>query len=222
MVSKDERVKERTHRQRLIARREAMSAGECAGWNREITEHLSTCLAGLARGVTGFCWPYRNEPDPRFAIHQLRKAGGRVALPQVVGKGHPLVFREWWPGAPMADEVFGIPVPVDTPQLEPDLAIVPVVAFDSSGYRLGYGGGYFDRTLAALKPQPIAVGVAYEAFRIDTIDPDPYDIPMDFVVTEAGVHARVGDALELVNRVEAAELLGALMTRRKLPRRQHD
>lgn len=88
----------------------------------------------------------------------------------------------------MRPGVYDIPVPDGTEIVVPEVAIVPMVGFDERGYRLGYGGGYFDRTLAAIKPRPLAIGVSYEVLRLATIHPQPHDLPMDFVVTEAGIY----------------------------------
>ena len=118
-----------------------------------------------------------------------------AALPEVQGKGRPLQFRQWWPGVAMVPGALGIPAPVDTDLVVPDAAFVPLVGFDGAGYRLGYGGGYFDRTLAALARKPLTVGVGTEAARLPTIHPQPHDVPMDFIVTEAGVHAVVDGTL---------------------------
>jgi 5,10-methenyltetrahydrofolate synthetase len=136
----------------------------------------------------GFCWPYRGEFDPRFAVRRLRENGARAALPRVVARGAPLQFQTWWPGAPLRRGVLGIPVPDGTEPLKPQALLVPPVGFDACGYRLGYGAGYFDRTLAAAAPRPLAIAVAFELARMPTIHPQPHDVPMDFVVTEAGVH----------------------------------
>src|SRR6185436_2040899 len=101
-------------------------------------------------------------------------------------------FRAWWPGAPMTAGVYDIPIPDGTAIVAPDAAIVPMNGFDAQGYRLGYGGGYFDRTLASMSPRPLAIGVSYEFARLATIYPQPHDVAMDFVVTEAGLHAVKG------------------------------
>ena len=104
----------------------------------------------------------------------------------------------------------GIPAPVDTDVVVPDAAFVPLVGFDGAGYRLGYGGGYFDRTLAAAASRPLSIGVGTEAARLPTIHPQPHDIAMDFIVTEAGVHAVVDGAL-VAMPTAAAALRAALL-----------
>lgn len=112
--------------------------------------------------------------------------GLRVALPVVVAKGQPLVFRAWWPGAALARGVWGIPYPADGEIIVPDAVIAPLVGFDAAGFRLGYGGGFFDRTLAAITPSPIAIGVGHPIAAIPTIYPQPHDVAMDWIVTGDG------------------------------------
>jgi 5,10-methenyltetrahydrofolate synthetase len=178
-------------REELIGRRLAATPEQRREWSERITRQLLDAFPLLRGGVVGFCWPYRGEFDPRFAIRRLRESGARAALPRVVARGAPLQFQAWWPGAPLRRGVLGIPVPDGTEPLQPQALLVPPVGFDARGYRLGYGAGYFDRTLAAAVPRPLAIAVGFELSRMPTIHPQPHDVPMDFVVTEAGVH-RVG------------------------------
>ena len=203
-------------REELIARRLAIDEPRRAAWSEAITRQLLDAFAALLRGrVVGFCWPYRGEFDPRFAIHRLRQAGTRAALPAVAAKGTPLQFRAWWPGAPLKAGVLGIPVPEGTEVLQPEALLVPPVGFDALGYRLGYGAGYFDRTLAAASPRPLAIMVGFETSRMPTIRPQPHDVPMDFIVTEAGVHRVAEDGLvRLDDPREAGRLAEALLRRR--------
>ena len=112
-------------------------------------------------------------------------AGGRIALPVVVERGRPLVFRAGVPGEKLVPGVWNIPVPPESAAvLTPDIVIAPLVGFDAAGYRLGYGGGFFDRTLASLPARPLVIGVGYEMQRIATIYPQPHDIPMSAIVTD--------------------------------------
>jgi len=138
-------------------------------------------------------------------------------------KGAPLQFREWWPGVGTTKGAFNLPVPNDTEVLTPQALLIPPIGFDLHGYRLGYGGGYFDRTLAAMAPQPLKIGVAFELSRISTIQPQPHDIPMDFIVTEAGVHV-VGQAgLELItDHARVAELASGIAAERNHIDREGD
>ncbi|MGA8054397.1 MAG: 5-formyltetrahydrofolate cyclo-ligase [Burkholderiales bacterium] len=188
-------------RESLVARRLAMPPATLDGWRRTIDRHLEHGFPGLTHGIVAFCWPYRNEYDPRFLARRLRERGAVTALPVVVAPRQPLVFREWRPDVELASGVLEIPYPVGTPEVTPTAALVPMNGFDAGGYRLGYGGGFFDRTLAALADagrKPTSIGVAFEIARIDTIRPQPYDIPMDFVVTERGIYERRGAALEFL------------------------
>jgi len=204
----------------LLARRQACPPAERAAWNQAINSWLEAGFPALRGLVVGFCWPYKGEVDPRPLIHGLREQGSRAALPAVVAKGQPLEYREWWPGAPMQAGALGIPVPAGTPVLVPDAVLVPPVGFCEGGWRLGYGGGYFDRTLAALSPQPIKICIGPELSRLPTVYPQPHDIPMDFVVTEAGIHAVEHGALHRVDAATCAGLVGRMIATRGLPRRQ--
>ena len=104
-----------------------------------------------------------------------------------VDAGCALAFRAWRPGDTLVADRYGIPTPVHGAFVAPQALLLPVNGFDSAGYRLGYGGGFFDRTLAALDPPPLAVGVGFELSRVDSIDPQPHDQRLDAMVTEAGV-----------------------------------
>lgn len=176
----------RTIRNHALAARQALSEGERADLTVRLACHLEGLLAQLAPGVLGFCWPYRAEPDLRDCIVRwLAGDASRVAtLPVVIDKGEAMAFRQWTPATPMKPDRHGIPHPVDGPFIVPEVVLVPLNAFDRCGYRLGYGGGYFDRTLARLRP--LAVGVGFEVGRVDSVLPQPHDIPMDWVVTEGG------------------------------------
>jgi 5-formyltetrahydrofolate cyclo-ligase len=167
--------------------------------------------------VVGFCWPYKGEFDARCVIRRWRDQGATAALPEVVAKGRPLRFRKWWPGAPMTPGVYEIPVPDGTDIVTPDIALVPMNGFDEQGYRLGYGGGYFDSTLAAFDRRLLAIGISYDLLRLPTIYPQPHDIPMDFVVTELGVYAS-GDKLTPLDGAQSRSHAARIMAARRLPR----
>jgi 5-formyltetrahydrofolate cyclo-ligase len=180
-------------RRELLARRVAVPLEQRREWNEAITRLLLEGFPQLGRMIVSFYWPFKSEFDPRFAIRGFREQGATAALPEVVEKHAPLQFREWWPGAPMkTGVVFDIPVPDGTAIVTPEACLIPPVGFDARGYRLGYGGGYFDRTLAKVAPHALKIGVAYEISRMPTIHPQPHDIPMDFIVTEAGIHRAGG------------------------------
>ncbi len=167
----------------LIERRLALPAGERAARSEAITAALLAALPSHSGALIGFYWPFKGEYDPRALVRLLHAQGMRLALPVVVQKAKPVIFREWWPGTPMANGFWNIPVPAAGEPVAPDVLLVPVVGFDRQNYRLGYGGGYYDRTLAALT-RPRTIGVGFELSRIATIHPQPHDIPMDQVVTE--------------------------------------
>jgi 5,10-methenyltetrahydrofolate synthetase len=192
-------------RGRLIEARNALPAETLTRYRETIDRHFERGFAGLARGVLAFCWPYKGEYDARFLARTLREKGATTALPVVVAPKTPLVFREWHPGVRLESGVLGIPYPVGSREVAPDSVIVPLVGFDDAGYRLGYGGGYFDRTLAAIARKPVVIGVAYEDAHLDTIHPQPHDIPMDWIVTERGIYRRDGARLEFLGAPLAGE-----------------
>ena len=120
-------------------------------------------------------------------------------MPVVVAPKTPLIFREWHPGVKLAAGPLGIPYPVDSPEVRPDHVLLPMVGWDAGGYRLGYGGAFFDRTLAAIAKRPRVIGIAYEQAYLQTIRPQPHDIPVDFVVTERGVYRREPEGLKFLD-----------------------
>lgn len=188
------------------ARRRELTVARCAvptrvrrQWNATITQRLQTQFAALQGLVVAGYWPFRGEFDPRFLLRHLRCGGARTALPVVAGRGMPLQFRAWWPGAPMRRAALGLPEPDNTDVLAPQALLMPPLGFDANGYRLGYGGGYFDRTLAAMPGQPLKIGVAFELSRMATIRPQWHDIAMDFIVTEAGLYQVVAAGLTRVD-----------------------
>jgi len=128
-------------------------------------------------------WPIRSEPDLRAWMQARCERGTRIALPVAVAHGQPLTFREWQPGARLAHGLWRIPYPAEGQEVTPTVVLAPVVGFDRQGYRLGYGGGFFDRTLAVLRPKPLVLGLGYPCTAIATIFPQPHDIPMDRIVT---------------------------------------
>lgn len=211
----------KAQRTQWIAWRCAVSETAHSGWSERMTELLSALLPAPQQIAVGFCWPFKAEFDARFAVRQWRDRGAIAALPEVTGKGQPLLFRQWWPGAPMTHGVYDIPVPDGTPEILPDVAIVPMNACDGRGFRLGYGGGYFDRTLAALERRVIAIGVTFDACRVNSIFPQAHDLPMDLVVTEAGIQKGGGEPLQALETAAAADYVQSLLGRRNLPRK-HD
>ena len=193
MLSWDEiRRWRREQRASLIARRQAIPQDERRRLQPLVLELVEQHFPELANALVGFYWPIRGEIGLHGLVRRLVEQGARAALPVVVEKGQPLEFRAWRPGAPLERGVWNIPIPATREVVRPTALLVPLVGFDAQGYRLGYGGGYYDRTLAALNPKPLAIGIGYELGRLATIHPQPHDIPMDAIVTEAGVATATG------------------------------
>jgi 5-formyltetrahydrofolate cyclo-ligase len=186
-------------RRDLLARRQALPADRLHVWRLTMDRHLRFGFPGLAKGVVAFCWPIQNEYDARHLMRRLREQGATAALPVVLAPKAPLIFREWHPGVEMALGKLDIPYPKAGAELLPDTVLLPMNGFDRQGYRLGYGGGFFDRTLEALQQRkPLVIGVTFETGAIETIHPQPWDVPVDYVVTERGVYRRDGDTLEFL------------------------
>jgi 5-formyltetrahydrofolate cyclo-ligase len=180
----------RSERHRLLALRTGVGSTERRLWGQQIERRLQALL-GERPGISiGVYWPFQAEFDPRPVIDWLIGQGSAVALPAVVDKKGPLEYRAWRPGEALVGGVWNIPIPQNRDIVIPHSVLAPLVGFDRECYRLGYGGGYFDRTLAALSPRPRAIGVGFELSRIATIYPQPFDIPMDIVVTEVGARRR--------------------------------
>jgi 5-formyltetrahydrofolate cyclo-ligase len=173
----------KTTRARLIAARQAEPAEQRATHTALIVQQLESLFAPAGGAIVGAFWPIRAEPDFRPWMRELIERGVRVALPVIVSKDAPLLFREWRPDATLKRGVWGIPEPADGETLKPTLLLAPLVGFDDGCYRLGYGGGYFDRTLAALAQRPLCIGVGSPAGHMATIYPQPFDQPMDWIVT---------------------------------------
>ncbi|MDU9005583.1 5-formyltetrahydrofolate cyclo-ligase [Sedimentitalea todarodis] len=182
----------KSERARLRDIRKALRSGE----RREIADALITGLRpvlddrlqGSNLRTVSFYWPIQNEPDLRPLMTELSTTGVDIALPLVETKAAPLVFRRWTPDTRMVRGHWNIPVPPGDAQIViPELVLAPLVGWDSEGYRLGYGGGYFDRTLASLPNKPFAVGIGFHAAKLATIYPQPHDIALDVILTEQGI-----------------------------------
>jgi len=193
----------KNERTRLLGEREALAPEALAELRSRIDHHLERAFPDLVHGAVAFCWPHRNEYDTRHLAAVLRRRGARTALPVVVAPRTPLVFREWKPGVELAEGPLGIPYPVGSPEVSPDHVLLPMVGWDGDGYRLGYGGAFFDRTLAALAKRPRVIGIAYEQAFLKTLYPQPHDIPMDFVATERGVYRREPEGLKFLDNPQA-------------------
>jgi 5,10-methenyltetrahydrofolate synthetase len=195
MLAEELKAWRKSERQRLLAAREELDPRAVDGFRRQIDSHLERAFPGLKTATFAFCWPIRNEYDARHLAKTLREGGALTALPVVVAPKAPLAFREWHPGVELAKGPLDIPYPARSRELKPKAVLLPMNGWDAQGYRLGYGGGFFDRTLASLQEKPLVIGVSYELARISTIHPQAWDIPMDYVVTERGVYRRDGDRL---------------------------
>ena len=186
-------------RRELLAHRMSVPAERLRAWRMAMDLHLQYGFPGLAKGVVAFCWPIQNEYDARHLVRRLRLRGATAALPVVLAPKTPLIFREWHPGTEMALGKLDIPYPSAGAELVPDTVLLPMNGFDRQGYRLGYGGGFFDRTLESLSlRKPLVIGVGFELGAIETIRPQSWDIPMDYVVTERGVYRRDERKLEFL------------------------
>lgn len=195
----------RKHRRaELMALRESVAEEQHRSWSNAITALLERGFPSLQKSIVGFYWPHHGEFDPRAVMGFIGERGATLALPEVVNKHEPLRFRKWWPDAPMKIGAYNIPIPDNTDHVTVGAIIIPMIGFDDMGFRLGYGSGYFDRTLVEISPRPLAIGVAFEILRLNSVHPQPHDIPMDFIVTEAGIYRVTESGLELISAEECA------------------
>jgi 5,10-methenyltetrahydrofolate synthetase len=175
-------------RARLLAARLAMPPSVRRAKDAAIAVRLEAILGEVAGLVVSAYQAIDAEPELGQLLERLVASGAGTALPVVVAPGRPLVFRSWAPGEPLERGILGIPIPRPAAEaVVPDILVIPLVGFDAACHRLGHGGGFFDRTLAAMPNRPRVVGVGYAQAAIATIHPQPHDIPMHVVVTEQGV-----------------------------------
>jgi 5,10-methenyltetrahydrofolate synthetase len=162
---------------------------------RALQQVMRIWLVGRADTVIGAYWPIKGEFDPLPALHRWKEDGElqgeatrkRIGLP-VVDKVHKtLTFHAWYPGCPMEEDAYGIPKPKGTEVVVPTLLFVPCVGYAPGGYRLGYGGGFYDRTLATLQPKPLTVGLGFGTGFLDDFEPEPHDVPLDAILNDHGV-----------------------------------
>jgi len=152
-------------------------------------------LVGRTDTVIGAYWPIKGEFDPLPALHRWKEDGElqgnaqrlRIGLPVVNKENKTLTFHAWYPGCPMEEDAYGIPKPKDTELVVPTLLFVPCVGYGAGGYRLGYGGGFYDRTLATLKPKPYTVGLGFTNGYVDDLEPEAHDQPLDAILNDNGV-----------------------------------
>ncbi len=187
MDASEVRAWRKAERGRLIEARMALPLDQHKAASEAISALLLERFPPGRFGSIGCYWPFRREYDCIPLMRQVIEAGGEVALPVVIEKNHPLEFRPWTPKARMEAGVWGLMHPAEGPVVWPAALLVPLVGFDEDGYRLGYGAGFYDRTLAVFAQPPLTIGVGFELSRLTTIHPQEHDVPMDYIVTEKGV-----------------------------------
>jgi 5-formyltetrahydrofolate cyclo-ligase len=175
----------REQRTRLLADRQALTTPAHRTASRAVSERLAEVLQTPRPAIVGAYWPIRREFNPLPLLQQLIDTGVRVALPSILQKNAPLEFRLWRPGDRLAVGVYDIPYPAEGEAVTPDTLVIPLVGYDLAGYRLGYGGGYYDRTVPMLSPCPRLIGLGFSGAQLQTIYPQAYDIRMDCIVTDA-------------------------------------
>jgi 5-formyltetrahydrofolate cyclo-ligase len=183
----DEVVKEwrRDQRTSLLAMRQAMPPEARQHATRTIAARLDDFVKTGRYTTIGLYWPIKHEVNLLLWADALARQSGIVlCLPVVVARKAPLEYWRWRQGEPLARGIWDIPIPATRDVITPDLMLAPLVGFDRANFRLGYGGGYFDRTLASLPRRPMVIGIGHDFGALETIFPQPHDIPMDAIVTE--------------------------------------
>ncbi len=179
-------VAERLHLPDRLARAEALQ------------RVLRVWLVDRPDVVIGAYWPIKGEFDPLPALFRWQEAGmeadalnarqkRRIGLPVINKIDRTLSFYTWYPGCPMEEDAYGIPKPKDTELIQPTLLFVPCVGYGPGGYRLGYGGGFYDRTLAQLQPRPFTAWLGYTHGFLSDLEPEPHDVPLDAILNDNGV-----------------------------------
>ncbi|TXB70115.1 5-formyltetrahydrofolate cyclo-ligase [Paracoccus aurantiacus] len=180
----------KAERARLLAEREVLTNAQRADMDAAVAVHLDRVLKDRFGGAEGMVvaayWPIRAEVDLRDWMARQASHGIRVALPVVTAPDAPLVFRPWSPDAPMRAGRWNIPEPATDQVLAPQIVLAPLVGWDRARFRMGYGGGFYDRTLASMTPRPYAIGIGLAAAGLRTIYPQPHDVALDLIVTEKG------------------------------------
>jgi 5-formyltetrahydrofolate cyclo-ligase len=158
-----------------------------------LQEVLRVWLVQRDETAIGAYWPIKGEFDALPALFRWTEGEdvkGRhriIGLPVIDRDTKKLRFHRWFPGCPMEEDAYGIPKPKDTEIIQPTLLFVPCVGYGPGGYRLGYGGGFYDRTLAALQPKPFTVGLGYTNGFLPDLEPEPHDVPLDAILNDNGV-----------------------------------
>jgi 5,10-methenyltetrahydrofolate synthetase len=155
-----------------------------------LQEVLRVWLVSRLEQTIGAYWSIKGEFDALPALYRWSEADSarRIGLPVIDRDSKQLDFHVWFPGCPMEEDAYGIPKPKETERFQPQLLLVPCVGFGPGGLRLGYGGGFYDRTLAALTPAPVTVGVGYAHGFVPWLEAEAHDVPLDVLLTEEGVH----------------------------------
>ncbi|MDP1532290.1 MAG: 5-formyltetrahydrofolate cyclo-ligase [Rubrivivax sp.] len=155
-----------------------------------LQEVLRVWLVGRRESTIGAYWPIKGEFDALPALYRWSEADStrRIGLPVIDRDSKQLRFHVWFPGCPMEEDAFGIPKPKGTERFAPQMLLVPCVGYGPGGLRLGYGGGFYDRTLASLEPMPVTVGVGFAHGFVPWLEGEPHDVPLDAMLTEEGVH----------------------------------
>lgn len=179
-------------RREKLAARMALDPKTHLALSARVEAHLAALLTPFPPQILAFCAPVRGEFDVRPLASSLIERGWHTAMPIVETSNAPMSFRSWTPSSAMTIDRHGIPIPAQGQHILPAIVLLPLLAFDPQGFRLGYGGGYFDRTLATLVPRPLAIGVGFELAQVADIRAQTHDIRLDVVVTETGIvrHAR--------------------------------
>ena len=177
----------KARREELISARLAIPADTRTAHSDAIAAALDRELDDVAGKAISLYWPFRGEPDLRPWMERVTARGATCLLPIVIEKAKPLIFKSWKQGEKLDRGIWNIPIPAEGREMLPDIVISPLVGFDPRLYRLGYGGGFFDRTLAAHPGKPLVIGVGYSSQHIATIHPQPHDIPMTRIITEKGL-----------------------------------
>ena len=189
----DKSEQKRALRQRLVEQRQKLTDRHKRA--DLLQQVMRIWLVGRPDAVIGAYWPIKGEFDPLPALHRWKEDGELLDEPQMRRIGLPVVdklhrtlkFHAWFPGCPMEEDAYGIPKPKDTEVIVPTLLFVPCVGYGAGGVRLGYGGGFYDRTLAELQPKPYTVGLGYACGFVPELDPEPHDVPLDAILTDLGV-----------------------------------
>lgn len=181
-------------RSRLLEERAALTAKLRYDNQKAVLANIEQYLATQRPTSLGIYWPIKAELDCRSLAETLIKQGWQLAVPVINKETKQLDFADWTPETVMVNGIWNIPVPAEPDWIRPKQFLIPLVGFDKQSYRLGYGGGYYDRTLAAIKTPVNKIGVGFEMGRLETIHPHEFDIAMDMIITEQGLHYRAESA----------------------------